>query len=121
MINATCHCESIQINLPNDTKTITSCNCSICAKYATLWAYYSPDDVDILVKSDAINSYSWGDKGIDFHHCKYCGCITHYTSTDKAKHKRVAVNFRLVDPHIVKNLAVRYFDGADTFKEIPPK
>lgn len=117
-IEASCHCGKIKITIPNTTETITSCNCSACAKYAALWAYFTPKDVNISVQSDSLSSYCWGDKTIKFHHCKSCGCVTHYTPTALGNKNRMAVNFRLVNTDIIKKLNIRYFDGADTWQEI---
>ncbi len=115
---ASCHCGKVKITVPSTTKTITSCNCSACAKYAALCAYFSPTDVNVSVLSDSLSSYCWGDKTIKFHHCKNCGCVIHYTPTALGNENRMAVNFRLVNTDIVKKLDIRYFDGADTWQEI---
>lgn len=118
MIELSCHCGEIKITAPASTKTVTSCNCSICRRYASLWAYFAPEDVIVKAEKKNIGSYSWGDKMINFHHCKRCGCITHYTQVDPQG--RMAVNFRLVEQKIVEAFDVRYFDGADTWTEIKP-
>jgi hypothetical protein len=36
---ATCHCGSIRIYVRKISRTLTSCNCSICRRYGALWAY----------------------------------------------------------------------------------
>ncbi len=113
MIEASCHCDNIKITIPDTTETITSCNCSLCRKYASLWAYFSPKDVEVTTTKNAIASYCWGDKTIDFHHCKNCGCLTHYTPKEQGNINKMAVNFRLVDPNIINALQIKYFDGAN--------
>lgn len=118
MIKANCHCGNVKITVPATTETVTSCNCSACSKYASLWAYFSPKEVQMVAEKDAVSSYCWGDKTIEFHHCNNCGCLTHYTPRERDNKDKMAVNFRLVDAHIVSSLKVRYFDGADTFAEI---
>lgn len=118
MIEASCHCGNIKISVPETTETVTSCNCSACSKYASLWAYFSPKDVIVSTAKNAITSYCWGDKTIEFHHCNNCGCLTHYTPTEFGNKDKMAVNFRLVNANIVSYLKTRYFDGADTWTEI---
>lgn len=118
MIDLNCHCGAIKIEVPATTETVTSCNCSICRRYASLWAYFSPEVVNITAKLGSVGSYSWGDKMIDFHHCRNCGCITHYTSAPSSTKSKVAVNFRLLEAKMLGELKVRYFDGADTWTEI---
>ncbi|MFB1000330.1 MAG: aldehyde-activating protein [Colwellia sp.] len=118
MIKAMCHCGNIKITIPETTETVTSCNCSVCSKYASLWAYFSPKDVKIAATTDAVSSYSWGDRTIKFHHCNNCGCLTHYTPTELGNKHKMAVNFRLVNTSILSSLKIRYFDGADTWEEL---
>jgi len=118
MIEAICHCGNIKISVPEVTKSVSSCNCSACSRYASLWAYFSPKDINVIAEANAISSYSWGDKTIEFHHCNNCGCLTHYTPTKLGNKDKMAVNFRLVDTSIISTLKVRYFDGADTWQEI---
>ena len=61
-----------------------------------------------------------GDEYIIFHHCPICGCATHYTTTDKLKNEhneeRVGINFRLFSPEEIKEIKVKRFDGAKTWK-----
>jgi len=63
-------------------------------------------------------AFSWHDRVIDFIHCNRCGCLRHYADVDPAPEARIAVNFRLCDEHTCHSLPGRYFDGADTFREI---
>ena len=57
-----------------------------------------------------------GDKCIEFYHCKTCGCTTHYESIEKDKDSRIAVNTRMMRREDVSDIALRTFDGADTWE-----
>lgn len=118
MIQASCHCGNVKIDAPNITAPVISCNCSVCGRYGALWAHLNPRYVNINCSQDQLGSYCWGDKTIDFHHCKNCGCLTHYTPTDKGNAEKMAVNFRLVPAKIREFLKVRHFDGADSWEFI---
>lgn len=59
-VEANCHCGEIRITVPDTSKDITSCNCSACAKYAALWAYFTPKDVNISAQPNSLSSYCWG-------------------------------------------------------------
>ncbi|WDE12985.1 GFA family protein [Thalassomonas haliotis] len=118
MIEASCHCGKVKINLPNSTETVTSCNCSVCGRFGALWAHFEPKQVSVSCHKDNLGAYCWGDKTIEFHHCKSCGCVTHYTPTKNANKERMAVNFRLAPTDILNSVKVRYFDGADTWQFI---
>ncbi|WP_339612289.1 hypothetical protein [uncultured Pseudoalteromonas sp.] len=54
MIEASCHCGNIKIAVPEITDTVTSCNCSACSKYASLWANFSPKDVKFTTIDNSI-------------------------------------------------------------------
>ena len=40
--------------------------------------------------------YQWGDRDLEFHHCKTCGCATHTTIAGVADAEKIAVNARLI-------------------------
>ena len=63
-----------------------------------------------------MSAYTWGDKSIEFYHCKSCGCLTHYESVDKSEGSRIAVNARMMGPEDIRDIRLRTFDGADTWK-----
>ena len=118
MIEAKCHCGNVVLTTEKLPDTVTSCNCSICNRYGAIWAYYKPDEVTVRYNDEPTHTYSWLDKVIDFHHCPICGCVTHYSSTDNTEWERVAINTRMIDSIFTKDIPVRKFDGADTWKYI---
>jgi hypothetical protein len=111
MIEASCHCGSVRIEVPHAPETVTSCNCSICRRLGSLAAYYDPADVTIRGETD---TYMWGDRMMTFHRCKVCGCATHGLPVD-ATSARMSVNARLLDPRVLAAARVRKFDGADSW------
>ena len=46
MLIATCHCAAVKVEVPRRPRRLTECNCSICRRYGTLWAYYKFADTD---------------------------------------------------------------------------
>lgn len=116
MLTGQCHCGNIKMSVPELPESLTSCNCSICSRYASLWGYYLKQNVAITEGKLGLKTYSWGDGYINFHHCNNCGCVTHYTSTSKSPSDKVAVNFRMFDTSEIENISIRRFDGADTWK-----
>src|SRR5215470_17136821 len=97
MIEGTCHCGAVKIEVPEAPAALTSCNCSICRRTGNLMAYYSPKTVRI---SGATDIYMWGDRELEFHRCKVCGNSTHWSAVDKTM-DRMGVNARLMPPEIV--------------------
>jgi hypothetical protein len=116
MIEASCHCGTIKIEIPRKPRTLTDCNCSICRRYGTLWAYYQAADVRIHGARTALSSYLWGDRRIRFMRCRQCGCITHWEAATNPRSSRMGVNTRNVDPDVLKDVRIRHLDGARTWK-----
>ena len=81
MIRAACHCGAVRFEIAEPPEWVLDCNCTICRRYGALWSYYHPPDhAKLLVRPDpdATDVYLWGDRGLAFHHCRTCGCITHF-------------------------------------------
>lgn len=108
-IEGSCHCGGVRLEIPRAPTELTSCNCSICRRLGTLWAYFNPADVHII---GATATYRWGDKTIDFHHCPTCGCPTHWSPLPGRAQDRMGVNARLLAPEVVAAARVRRLDGA---------
>ncbi len=109
MIEASCHCGAVRLEIAAAPQTLTDCNCSICRRLGVLWAYYAPKDVEI---SGATDVYSSGKRSIAFHRCKSCGCTTHWAPLPHRDQGRMGVNARLMDPAVAGAARVRRFDGA---------
>lgn len=111
MIEATCHCGAVRIEIDEAPREVTDCNCSICRRMGTLWAYYRLAQVRISPPDGATDIYMWDDKSIQFHRCKICGNVTHWWPVDPAR-DRMGVNARLMAPSVLAAANVRHFDGA---------
>jgi len=94
---------------------VTECNCSVCRRYGARWAYYTREQVELTASPETLAAYSWGDRTIEFYHCRHCGCLTHYESTDKHPSSRIALNSRMLPLEVTASLRVRHFDGADSW------
>lgn len=116
MIEAACHCGSVKLEIENPPTELTSCNCSLCHRLGTLWAYYPIAQVRVLGET---TTYRWGDKTIDFHRCATCGCATHWSLVAPAiapEDNRFGVNARLMPRAVIEGVRIRRLDGADTWK-----
>jgi len=109
-----CHCGAVRIDVEEAPSSVTSCNCSICRRTGALWAYFAPRQVRFHPPEPPTDTYRWGDRTLDLHRCKTCGCVTHWSPVDKA-YDRMGVNARLLDPVILAGARVRRFDGANTW------
>ena len=111
MITGSCHCGAVRITVAEAPVIVTSCNCSICRRLGTLWAYYSPSQVTVTHAPGATDAYSWDDKSIAFRRCAICGCITHWQDIRSEPEDRMGVNARLLDIDL-ETVPVKFLDGA---------
>lgn len=116
MISGTCHCGAVRVELPRRPRSLTNCNCSICRRYGTLWAYYKAAEVRIVAPPDTTDEYAWGRRSQRFVRCSTCGCIIHWEPLAANARSRVGVNARLFDPAAIGPARIRRLDGASTWK-----
>jgi hypothetical protein len=107
----------VKLEIDAELDEVTDCNCSICRRYGALWAYFSPKHVRVNPPDGATDVYVWGERMIEFHRCKLCGCVTHWLAT-KPGHDRMGINARLLSPAVLAKARIRRFDGAETWKEL---
>ena len=112
MIELSCVCGAVRLSISRAPDELVDCNCSICRRYAARWAYYPLNDV--IVPGGLTDVFMLGPKKIEFHRCKICGCVTHWSPRDQRD--RMGVNARLLDPEVVARARVRHLDGANTWK-----
>jgi hypothetical protein len=114
MLKASCHCGAVSIAIPRIPESLTDCNCSLCRRYATLWAYFKQSEVEVTAAPDAMTAYSRGAKTIEFLRCARCGCVTHWAPIVPERGERMGVNARLFEPRQFGSVRIRHLDGAVT-------
>ena len=102
--------------MPRKPRRLTSCNCSICRRYGTLWAYYKLPEVRVVAMPGATHEYMWGDKSLKFVRCRSCGCVTHWEPVEPRPDSKMGVNARNFDPDVLGTVPIRLLDGASTWK-----
>ena len=117
MIESSCHCGAVSLQIDGVIGDVTDCNCSICRRYGALWAYFSPRLVQVVPPVGVTDIYMCGNKWLEFHRCKICGSVTHWSPVDKSV-DRMGVNARLLHPAQLAQARIRRFDGADTWKSL---
>lgn len=111
-VTGSCHCGAVRFTLAVAPGQVTDCNCSICRRYGTLWAYYRLEQVE-FASVPVTETYIWGDRGLAFHRCRSCGCVTHWQALDPT-HDRMAINARLLAPEVLARASVTFYDGANS-------
>lgn len=115
ILQGACHCGAVRLTLPFAPKEATSCNCSLCRRTGGVWAYYTLGTVTIDSAPDATQDYVWGDRTLRNVRCRTCGITTHWLPMDPNPDARHGVNLRNFEPALLEPVAVRRFDGADTW------
>lgn len=111
MIEASCHCGAVRFTVEATPADVNDCNCSICRRYGTLWAYYPPPQVRFAAENGPTDVHIWGDRMIEFHRCRTCGCVTHWAPVDRT-YQRMGVNARLMPPEVLAAIPVVHGGGA---------
>jgi hypothetical protein len=111
MIEASCHCGAVRFAVEAAPDKVNDCNCSICRRYGTLWAYYKRSQVRLAAENGPTDVYMWGGRNLAFHRCRSCGCVTHWLLVDPS-HERVGVSARLMPPEVLAAIPVVHSDGA---------
>ena len=122
MLKGTCHCGASGWTLTGDPGSITACNCTLCRRYGTLWAYdYENERIRMTGPTTAYRRVGKETPSLEIHFCPTCGCVLAWRGLklDEARRRRMAVNVRLAPPDDVADLAIDHFDGLDTFDDLP--
>ena len=110
MLIASCHCGSVRIEVPGPPAYLNECQCSVCRRYGVQWGYYPVDDVHVSPVQGATEIYSYGEKNLEFHRCRTCGCVTHWNDVDTTE-DRTAINGRLFEPPAVTDVPIKRSPG----------
>lgn len=115
MLEGHCHCGAVHVEVPTRPRSLTRCNCSICHRYGTAWAYYRADRVKIVAKKNATQTYTWGHKLLDFVRCRTCGCVIAWVAREPGRN-RMGVNMRNFPVADLEGVRVGLLDGAGKWK-----
>ena len=118
MIEGSCHCGAVRWSFDGLPESATACNCTACRRYGTLWAYdYEGEGIRV---SGLTKAYVRG-RSLEFHFCPECGCVAFWRgrALDEQGRRRIAVNLRLTELEPIADVVIDYFDGLDSFDDLP--
>lgn len=115
-IEGSCLCGAVRVAAARLPRSLTQCNCTVCRKYGTLWAYYRRNAVSITAPARGLEAFSVQAKGLRFVRCAGCGCITSWQPRSRAPEDRLGMNARLFDHAAIANVPVRVLDGDRTWR-----
>lgn len=120
MIEGSCHCGAVRWTLDALPVSATACNCTVCRRYGTLWAYgHHGEDVHVSGETRVYVRADSGDLG--FHACAVCGCVAYWRATPalRSQPERMGVNLRLAEPDAVADIPIHHLDGLETWRVLP--
>lgn len=116
LLEGACHCGAVRLRLMVMPTQAVRCNCSICRRLAAVWTDCRADRVQLHGHPESTEAYVWGDRSLRYVRCRHCGCTTHWESLlpDVDPH-HLCVNLRNFPATLLAQVALRYFDGADSW------
>ena len=94
MIEGSCHCGGVRWRFEGQPDGATACNCTVCRRYGTLWAYdYDGQGMKV---SGNTRAYVRG-KAIEFHFCPTCGCVAFWRGLQTNDEGRRRIQRRRVE------------------------
>jgi hypothetical protein len=119
MIQGSCHCGAVQWRFDGIPASAMACNCTVCRRYAVLWAY--DYDGERIIATGGTHTYVWGRRRNGFNFCPECGCVAFWRAlaADGGGRRRMAVNLRLAEPQTVAKIPVERIDGLGQFQFQP--
>jgi hypothetical protein len=124
MLKGSCHCGKAGWTLEGDPGSITACNCTMCRRYGTLWAYdYEGERMTVSGETASYTRASRETSSLEILFCPTCACVVSWRGLRIGKdgRRRMAVNIRLAPPDEVASLPIDQFDGLETFEDLPPR
>lgn len=122
MLEGKCHCGAAHWTLEGDPGSITACNCSLCVRYGTLWAYdYEDERIRLLGETKSYHRQGKADPSLEILFCPTCACVLAWRGLrlEQDGRRRMAVNVRLAPAQEVASFPIDHFDGLDSFNDLP--
>lgn len=117
-IEGTCLCGAVKLGAARLPRQVTQCNCSVCRRYGTLWAYYRPPAVEIEAPRGTLAEFSRRNGGLRFVRCATCGCVICWKRPNKQKAEYMGINSRLLDHAKMANVPIKVLDGDKTWRTL---
>jgi hypothetical protein len=116
MLQLSCLCGRVNIEIGKRPDYINECNCTLCSKSGARWAYFHPSQVGIEGATQGYSREDKADPNAQIRFCQRCGATTHFVLTESAisrfgKNSLMGVNMRLANERDLVGIELRYPDG----------
>jgi hypothetical protein len=115
MLNLSCLCGKIAVELAKRPDFIHECNCALCSKTGARWGYFHPSEVSVTGDASGYRRDDKDDPNAEVRFCSNCGSTSHFVLTENAVAKfgnsLVGVNMWLADARDLAGIELRFPDG----------
>mgnify|MGYP003578681133 FL=1 len=115
MLNLSCLCGRVRIELRRRPDYIHECNCTLCTRTGAHWSYFIPSEVAVEGRT---TGYCREDKdypNAQIHFCGACGSTTHFVLSASAVARfgncLMGVNMWPAEPRELAGIQLRFPDG----------
>jgi hypothetical protein len=109
--HASCHCGNVTIQVEGSIDSGLSCNCSMCARRASLLWFVPRSSLRLTTPEQATATYMFNKHVIKHRFCPNCGIHVFGEGTDPKGNAVAAVNLRCVQGIDLTAVPVHDFDG----------
>lgn len=106
-----CHCGAASIEADGLVDSALACNCSICARRASLLWFVPRTAVRLATPESALGTYTFNRHIIKHRFCSTCGIHLYGEGTDPQGNAIAAVNLRCIDGLDLTAIPVHHYDG----------
>jgi hypothetical protein len=106
-----CHCGRVRYEVTTELTSAVACNCSICMKRGSLWAFVGADQFELKSGADELTDYQFNKRIIHHLFCQNCGVGAFSRGKGPDGRDSVAINVRCLDDVDLVALNVIPFEG----------
>jgi hypothetical protein len=106
-----CHCGQVAFNVEGEIDSGLACNCSICARRASLLWFVPRARLVMRTPEDAAATYTFNHHVIQHRFCPKCGIHVFGEGTDPKGNAIAAVNLRCLEDVDLSGIPVHEYDG----------
>jgi hypothetical protein len=115
MIELSCLCGQLRVELARRPDFVHECNCTLCRKTGARWGYFHPSEASATGASQGYSRIDKPDPAAEIRFCASCGATTHFTLTAEAAAKHgntmMGANMLLADERELAGVELRFPDG----------
>ncbi|BCT94067.1 hypothetical protein LYSHEL_30940 [Lysobacter helvus] len=106
-----CQCGQVAFDAEGEIESALSCNCSMCARRASLLWFVPRDKLVLRTPEAAIATYTFNKHHIQHRFCPTCGIHVFGEAADPQGNQVAAVNLRCIEGLDLSAIPVHAYDG----------